>query len=56
MSVGYQDLDELSHKPSVCRLSVVLGLQIISVGLIGEIITFSYAKDLKDYKVERLVE
>jgi hypothetical protein len=37
-------------------LMVVLGLQIISVGLIGEIITFTYAKDLKDYKVERLVE
>jgi hypothetical protein len=26
------------------------------VGLIGEIITFAHAKELKDYKVDRLVE
>jgi len=37
-------------------LMVVLGIQIISVGLIGEIIAFSYAKDIKDYKIERIVE
>lgn len=37
-------------------LLIVLGLQIISVGLIGEIISFTYAKDVKDYRVERLVE
>jgi hypothetical protein len=37
-------------------LMIVLGLQIISVGLIGEIITFAYAKDTRDYRVERLVE
>ena len=37
-------------------LMIVLGLQILSVGLIGEIITFTYAKDTKDYRVERLVE
>jgi hypothetical protein len=37
-------------------LMVVLGIQIISVGLIGEIISFTYAKDVKDYRVERLVE
>ena len=37
-------------------LMVVLGIQIISVGLIGEIVTFTYAKDIKDYRVDRLVE
>jgi hypothetical protein len=37
-------------------LMIVLGIQIISVGLIGEIISFTYAKDIKDYRVERLVE
>lgn len=37
-------------------LLVVLGIQVISVGLIGEIVTFSYAKDIKDYRVERLVD
>lgn len=37
-------------------LMIVLGIQIISVGLIGEIITFSFTKDHKDYKVERIVD
>lgn len=37
-------------------LMVVLGIQIISVGLIGEIITFAFTKEHKDYKVERIVE
>jgi hypothetical protein len=48
----------LADRPALIlsTLMVVLGLQIISVGLIGEIITFTYAKDLKDYKVDRLVE
>jgi hypothetical protein len=34
----------------------VLGIQIISVGLIGEIITFTFTKEHKDYKVERIVD
>jgi hypothetical protein len=48
----------LADRPALVlsTLMVVLGLQIISVGLIGEIITFAYARELKDYKVERLVE
>ncbi|MEZ5864366.1 MAG: glycosyltransferase [Geminicoccaceae bacterium] len=37
-------------------LMIVLGIQIISVGLIGEIITFSFTKEHKDYKVERIVD
>ncbi len=37
-------------------LMVVLGIQIISVGLIGEIVAFTYAKDIKDYRVDRVVE
>lgn len=37
-------------------LLIVLGIQVASVGLIGEIVTFTYAKDVKDYRVERLVE
>lgn len=37
-------------------LMMVLGIQIISVGLIGEIITFTFAKEHKDYKVERIVD
>lgn len=37
-------------------LMVVLGIQILSVGLIGEIITFAFTKDHRDYKVERVVD
>jgi hypothetical protein len=36
-------------------LMIVLGIQIISVGLIGEIVAFTYAKDAKDYRVDRIV-
>lgn len=37
-------------------LMVVLGIQILSVGLIGEIITFAFAKEHRDYRVERIVD
>jgi hypothetical protein len=37
-------------------LMMVLGIQIISVGLIGEIITFTFTKEQKDYKVERIID
>lgn len=37
-------------------LLIVLGVQIIAVGLIGEIIAFTYARDIKDYRVDRIVE
>ena len=48
----------LADRPALIlsTLMVVLGLPIIAVGLIGEIITFAHAKELKDYKVDRLVE
>jgi hypothetical protein len=48
----------LADRPALIlsTLLVVLGLQIIAVGLIGELITFAWAKELKDYKVERVVE
>ena len=37
-------------------LMVVLGIQVLSVGLIGEIITFAFTKEQRDYKVERIVD
>ena len=48
----------LGDRPALIlsTLLVVLGIQIISVGLIGEIISFTYAKDIKDYRVDRVVE
>jgi hypothetical protein len=36
-------------------LMIVLGIQIISVGLIGEIVAFTYAKNVRDYRVDRIV-
>ena len=39
----------------ISTLMVVLGIQILSVGLIGEIVAFTYAKDIKDYRVDRVV-
>jgi hypothetical protein len=35
---------------------VVLGIQIVAVGLIGELVTFAWAREAKDYKVDRIVE
>lgn len=48
----------LADRPALVlsTLMLVLGLQIIAVGLIGEIIAFTYTRDVKDYRVERLVE
>lgn len=48
----------LADRPALIlsTLFIVLGIQILAVGLIGEIITFSYTKDIKPYKVERIVE
>jgi hypothetical protein len=34
----------------------VLGVQIIGFGLVGEIIIFSQAKNLKEYRVERIYD
>ena len=37
-------------------LMIVLGVQIIAVGLIGEIVTFAYTKDMRDYRIDRIIE
>jgi len=36
-------------------LFVVLGLQIFAIGLIGEIIIFTHAKEIKEYTVEEII-
>jgi mannose/fructose/N-acetylgalactosamine-specific phosphotransferase system component IIC len=35
-------------------LLVVLGVQIVGFGLVGEIIIYTQARNLKEYKVERV--
>ncbi|QDU84932.1 Undecaprenyl-phosphate 4-deoxy-4-formamido-L-arabinose transferase [Planctomycetes bacterium Pla163] len=37
-------------------LLIVLGVQIIGFGLVGEIIIYSQAKNLKEYRIERIYE
>lgn len=37
-------------------LLMVLGVQLISIGLIGELIIFIHARQLKEYRIERIVE
>jgi hypothetical protein len=31
-------------------------VQIIAVGLIGEIVTFAYTKDMREYRIDRIIE
>ncbi|MCB1968842.1 MAG: glycosyltransferase [Geminicoccaceae bacterium] len=52
MGVGLLDRPALV----LSTLMVVLGIQIISVGLIGEIITFVYTKEHRDYRVARIID
>lgn len=48
----------LGDRPALIlsTLMVVLGIQIVAVGLIGELVTFTWARETKDYKVDRIVE
>jgi glycosyltransferase involved in cell wall biosynthesis len=47
----------LSERPALflSSLLIVLGIQVIAIGLIGEIIIFTHAKDLKEYKIDRII-
>ncbi len=47
----------LADRPALIlsSLLLVLGIQIIAIGLIGEIIIFTHARDLKEYKIEKII-
>jgi glycosyltransferase involved in cell wall biosynthesis len=49
--------EPLADRPALLlsSLLVVLGIQIFGLGLLGELIIFSHARDLKEYRVERIV-
>jgi glycosyltransferase involved in cell wall biosynthesis len=52
-------LDErLSDRPALllAALLVVLGMQFFALGLLGELIIFTHARDLKDYRVEEVIQ
>ena len=47
----------LGDRPAlvISSLFMVLGIQVLAIGLIGEIIIFTHAKDLKEYTIEKIV-
>jgi len=47
----------LANRPALIlgSLLVVLGIQVIAIGLVGEIIIFTHAKDLKEYKIDKII-
>ena len=36
-------------------LLVVLGMQLFAIGLLGELIIFTHARDIKDYQIDQVV-
>jgi hypothetical protein len=40
----------------IASLLVVLGMQLFALGLLGELIIFTHARDLKDYRVAEVIE
>lgn len=48
----------LADRPALllASLLVVLGLQLIALGLLGELIIFTHARDLKDYRIAEVIE
>jgi hypothetical protein len=48
----------LGDRPALLlsSLLVVLGLQLFALGLLGELIIFTHAREMKDYKVDRIIE
>lgn len=49
---------QLADRPALllAALLVVLGMQIFALGLLGELIIFTHARDLKDYRVEEVIQ
>jgi hypothetical protein len=37
-------------------LFFIIGIQMISIGLLGEMIIFTHAKDIKDYNIEEIID
>ena len=47
----------LADRPALLlsSLLVVLGVQIFALGLLGELIIFTHAQDIKEYTVEKII-
>lgn len=50
--------ESLSDRPALLLSSLlaVLGMQLFALGLLGELIIFTHARDIKDYRIERIVQ
>jgi glycosyltransferase involved in cell wall biosynthesis len=50
--------EKLADRPALLlgALLVVLGMQIFALGLLGELIIFTHARGLKDYRVEEVIQ
>jgi len=50
-------LHPLADRPALLlsSLLVVLGMQLLALGLLGELIIFTHARDIKDYQVDEVV-
>jgi len=48
----------LADRPALLlsSLLIVLGLQLFAIGLLGELIIFTHARELKDYQIDKVVE
>lgn len=48
----------LADRPALLlsSLLIVLGVQIFAIGLLGELMIFTHAREMKDYKIERVIE
>ena len=48
----------LAERPALLlsSLLVVLGLQLFAIGLLGELIIFTHARNIKDYQVQEVIE
>jgi len=49
---------ELASRPLLLLgiLLMVFGVQCLSIGLVGELIVFSHAREMKDYEIEEIIE
>jgi len=47
----------LADRPALLlsSLLVVLGMQLFAIGLLGELIIFTHARDIKDYQIDEVV-
>ena len=47
----------LADRPALLlsSLLVVLGMQLFALGLLGELIIFTHARDIKEYTVDKIV-